>query len=90
MHWKAVKAANFPPALSQNATWDNIVMAQGQQHLMEIYRIFPLVLRNDMWQEEFDTEQLLKIYCFPYLFREVSSNFLKYGYCLEFQLFKWR
>lgn len=37
---------------------------------------FPLVLRNDMWQEEFDTEQLLKIYSFLYLFRQESSVFI--------------
>lgn len=76
MHWRAVKAARFPPALSKNTAWDNVVMVQGQQQLMELYCISPLVLRNDTWQEEFDTEQLLKIYSFPYLTRQESGIFL--------------
>lgn len=50
-------------------------MAQGQQQLMGLHWILSLVLRNNMWQEEFDTEQLLKIYSFSYLFRQESSIF---------------
>lgn len=59
----------------KNTAWDNIVMAQGQQQLMGLHWILSLVLRNNMWQEEFDTEQLLKIYSFSYLFRQESSIF---------------